>query len=168
MTEPMLSAALDVLAATPATMRALLTGLPDDMTVAPRAEGWSARDVLAHLLSLNGPAIVDRVRLILERDEPPIPNIDEEATLERSGLRTKSVKVLLDEFVRQRGGAVTWLRGLQPESLERTGQHSVAGTVSASDLVHHLAWHDLLHVRQVCELAAAPLDERRGAMRQFS
>jgi hypothetical protein len=167
MTDPVRSAALDVLAATPATMRALLTGLPDELTTAPGPEGWSPRDVLAHVLSLNAPALVDRLRIILERDEPPIPNIDEEATLERSGLRMKSVKVLLDEFTRQRAGAVTWLRSLQPESLRRTGQHSVAGTVSAAEIVHHVAWHDLLHVRQVCDLIALPLDERRGAMRQF-
>jgi DinB superfamily len=168
MTEPTISAALDVLAATPVTMRSLLTGLPDQMTIAPGDEGWSARDVLAHVLSINGPALVDRVRIIVERDEPAIPNIDEAATLERSGLRSKSVKALLDEFARQRVGAVTWLRNLQPESLQRTGEHSVAGAVSAADVVHHVAWHDLLHVRQVCQLISAPLDEHRGAMRQFS
>lgn len=167
MTDTLLSAALDVLAATPATMRALLGGLPDEMTAAPGLEGWSARDVVAHVLSVNGPTLVDRVRLIVERDDPPIPNVDEQATLERSGLRGKQLKTLLDEFARQRGGAVMWLRNLQAESLARTGEHAVAGVVSAADVIFHVAWHDLLHVEQLCRLLAPALDERRGAMRAF-
>jgi hypothetical protein len=168
MPDTVLPAALDVLAATPTTLRSLLAGLPDEITTAPGSEGWSARDVVAHVLSLNGPALVDRVRLIVERDDPPIPNVDEQETLERSGLRGRPLKALLEEFTRQRGGAVTWLRVLQPESLARTGRHSAAGPVAAADIIHHVAWHDLLHVEQVCRLLAAPLDERRGAMRMFT
>ncbi|HYM14328.1 MAG TPA: DinB family protein [Dehalococcoidia bacterium] len=167
MTEAVIPAALDMLAATPATMRSLLVGLPDEMTSAAGPEGWSARDVVAHVLSVNGPALVDRVRLIVERDAPPLPNVDEQATLERSGLRSRQLKTLLDEFARQRGGAVMWLRNLQAESLVRTGEHSVAGVVSAADIIVHVAWHDLLHVEQVCRLLAPAFDEHRGAMRRF-
>ena len=164
---PTLPAALDVLASTPATLRALLGGLPETAVSAAGDEGWSPKDVLAHLLSLNGPALLDRVRPIMELDEPPIPNVDEAEVLERSGLRLLPVATLLDDFARRRADAVAWLRGLPPPALSRSGVHSTAGRVTVANLIHHLAWHDLLHVSQVCRLLAAPIDERRGAMQIF-
>jgi len=164
---PLLPAALDVFASTPATLRALLTPLPEQAISAPGDEGWSAKDVVAHLVSLYGPTLVDRVRPILERDEPQIPNADEAAILEASGLRHKALAELLDQFDRQRAEAVAWLRGLSDEQLRRAGVHSAAGRVTVADLIHHKAWHDLLHIEQVCRMIAGPLDERRGAMRVF-
>lgn len=118
-------------------------------------------------MSLYGPTLVDRIRPILERDEAPIPNADEAAILEASGLRNKPLAELLDQFDRQRQDAVPWLSGLSDEQLARVGIHSAAGRVSVADLIHHKAWHDLLHIEQVCRLLAEPLDERRGAMRVF-
>jgi len=165
--EPLLPAALDVLASTPATLRGLLGAMPESAVSAPGDEGWSPKDVLAHLASLNGPALVDRVGPILEQDEPPIPNIDEATVLERSGLRTLPITAVLDDFARQRAEAVAWLHGLPPSALSRCGVHSVAGRASVADLIHHVAWHDLLHVEQICRLLAAPLHERRGAMQIF-
>ncbi len=166
--QPLLPAALGVIASTPTTLRGLMGGLPEDVTSAPGEEGWSPKDVLAHVLSVHGPALVERVRLIAEQDNPPIPNVDEQAVLERSGLRARPVGALLDEFARERAEAVAWMRALAPEALSRTGRHSIAGDVSAADIIHHVAWHDLLHVEQVCRMLAAPLHERRGAMRQFT
>ena len=163
----LLPAALDVFASTPSTLRALLARLPEEAISAPGAEGWSAKDVVAHLVSLYGPTLVGRVRPILEHDEPPLPNADEAAILEASGLRRKPLAELLDELERQRVEAVAWLRGLSDEQLRRVGIHSAAGRVTVADLIHHKAWHDLLHIEQVCRLIAGPLDERRGAMRVF-
>ena len=165
--EPTLRTALDVLASTPATLRALLGTLPESAVSAPGDEGWSPKDALAHLLSLNGPAVRDRISPILQRDEPPIANLDEADVLERSGLRLLPVASLLDDFTRRRTEAVAWLRGVPPAALLRSGIHSTAGRVTVADLIHHLAWHDLLHVEQVCRLLAAPIDERRGAMQVF-
>lgn len=168
MSDTSIRAAIDVLASTPATMRALLAEMPDEIVAARDDQGWSAKDVLAHLVSLNGPTLLDRVQPMLEQDDPPIPNVDEQALLDSSGLRSQPVAALLEEFARQRAGAVAWLRGLPPEALARTGRHSVAGRLTVAEIVHHKAWHDLLHVRQMCTLLAAPLDEQRGAMCMFT
>ncbi len=160
--------ALAVLVATPATLRGLLGSLPDHVVAAQGSEGWSPKDVVAHLVSLNGPTLLGRVRPMIEQDDPLIPSVDEHAVLERSGLRALRLDALLVEFARQREDAVTWLRGLPPDALARTGQHGTAGRVTVADIIHHKAWHDLLHIGQVCRMLAAPLDEQRGAMRQFT
>lgn len=162
-TEPVASA-LDVLASTPKTLRALLGALPESVVSEPGSEGWSARDVVAHLLSVQGPALAQRVRLMLEDDRPTVPNVDEEAVLASSGLRERPVGELLDRFEHERGEVVVWLRGLPAGAFGRSGRHEIAGEITAADQVNHFAYHDLLHIRQVVSLLIPRLERARGAM----
>ena len=148
-------------------MRALLRAVPQDVVKAPADEGWSPKDVVAHLLANHPWAMVDRVRLILDTDDPPIPDINEQTTLDSSGLRPKPLDELLDELQRLRAEVVAWLRELTPEQLARTGQHEVAGKISIADLLHHLAYHDLLHVEQAARVLHGHFEPLRGGMRAF-
>jgi hypothetical protein len=160
--------AFDVIASTPATLRGLLEALPDDVTSWPADEGWSPRDVVAHLASLDPLTLVGRVRAIVEQDNPVLPDInDEHAVLEGSGLRGRPLGSVLDQMARQRAEALVWLRALTPQQLARTGRHSTVGPLTAAEIIHHKAWHDLLHVQQICRMLAIPLDAGSGAMRQF-
>lgn len=158
---------LDVLATTPATLRALLGGLPEDWTSSPADEGWSSQDVVAHLASLDPITLVGRVRAIVEQDQPVLPGIDEHDVLERSGLRGRPLADVLEEMTRTRTGALAWLRELPPELLARTGRHAELGLLSAAEIIHHKAWHDLSHVQQICRMLSLPLDAGSGTMRQF-
>jgi uncharacterized damage-inducible protein DinB len=160
-------ATLGVLASTPAALRSLLASLPASTVEEPGAEGWSAKDVVAHMLSIESQALQGRVMLIVQADDPAIPNIDEDATLATSGMRDWPLAKLLDEFALRRAAAVEKLSDLGAEELARVGSHSAAGAVSAADVVHHVAFHDLLHIGQITRLICAPIDERRGAMRMF-
>ena len=128
------SSAFDVLAQTLVTLRALLSTVPQEVVEAPADEGWSPKDVVAHLLATLPSTVVDRVRLILDADDPPLPNVDEQEALHSSGLRPKPLDELLDELERRRAEVVAWLRELTPEQLERTGRHEVAGEISIADL----------------------------------
>jgi hypothetical protein len=156
--------ALAVIDATPRTLRALLADLPDAVVNAPGAEGWSARDVVAHLTSVHRPAFAERLRVMVEQDDPLLPNVDEEAELRSSGYRARPVVQLIDELTAMRAEESAWVRTLSADQLLRTGRHEIAGRLLVSEIIHHEAWHDLLHIRQVCGLLAAPLDAARGAM----
>jgi hypothetical protein len=156
--------AVEVLESTPATLRALLGPLPAAAAGEPGPEGWSPADVLAHLISVQQPALVERIRLIVEGDEPPVPNIDEDETLASSGLRGKPIDELLDRFERERRDAMTWVKGLAPESFARGGKHEIAGRITAADQLNHFAYHDLLHIRQIVSLLIPRLERSRGAM----
>lgn len=158
------SSTVDTLARTPAVLHALLDGLPDETTFAAGPEGWSARDVLAHLLSVHYASNLQRVRWMLDTDDPHIPNIDEKMVLEESGMRAWPVARLLDEFAAARGTAMEMVRGITPEQLGRTGRHEVAGTITIEGILHHVAYHDLSHIAQIAKLLSLPLDGRRGAM----
>ena len=167
MADTTIAAALDVYAATPATLVALLAGLPEMLTSTPADEGWSPHDVVVHLTSLDPFSMVGRVRAIVEQDDPMIPDIDEHAVLEGSGLRGRPLGGVLDQMARQRAEALVWLRALTPQQFARTGRHSTVGPLTAAEIIHHKAWHDLLHVQQICRMLAAPLDAGSGSMRQF-
>jgi hypothetical protein len=156
-------AALGVLASTPGALRGLLASLPASTLETPGAEGWSPKDVVAHILSIEQQALLGRVRLIASADDAELPNIDEDATLAASGMRAWPLARLLDELAAQRADALEALSRLGPEDLARSGRHSAAGAVSAADV----AFHDLLHIGQITQLICAPIEERRGAMRIF-
>jgi hypothetical protein len=158
-------AAMATLARTPAVLRSMLEGMPEAAITTPGAEGWSPKDVVAHLLSIHYAASVQRVKWILEN--AVVPNVDEDETLRASGMRDWPLSRLLDEYATARAEAMVWLRELTPEQLARTGQHQVAGTITVADVVHHIAFHDQLHIAQVAQLLSVPLEQRRGAMRMF-
>ena len=159
--------ALDVYASTPAVLRALLSDLADGIASQPADGDWSPHDVVVHLTSLDPHSMVGRVRAILDQDDPIIPDLDEQDVLERSGLRDRPLADVLDQMTRQRAEALVWLRPLTPAQLARTGRHSAAGPLSAGDIIHHKAWHDLQHIQQICQMLSGPLHEGSGAMRKY-
>ena len=157
---------LDVLAGTPAALRALLSALPDVVATRPADDGWSPRDVLAHVLSVEPWALAHRVRLMLDEDGPAIPNIDESEALVRSGFRERPLEWLLGEFERIRTGNLAWLRRLTPDQVVRSGRHEQLGTISVANVLHHIAFHDLNHIRQIAAALEPAYDAGRGNMRK--
>jgi len=137
-----------ILTRTPATLDALLRGLP---TVWVRSnEGkdtWSAFDVVGHLMP--------RVRILLENGEArPFDPFDRFAQFRES--QDKSLDQLLDEFARLRRQSVVDLQALnlQHEDLSRRGRHPALGVVTLSQLLATWAVHDLTHVHQLSRVMA--------------
>ena len=162
--EGLASGTTAILASTPKVLEALFDGQPEDALDRPGEEGWSPKDVLAHLISIQGPALVDRVKAMLDSDLPLLPDADEQKLLAASGLRGRAARELLQTFCEQRAQAVSLLDRLRPADLRRRGRHELAGEVSVADVIHHMAYHDLLHIAQAANLLAEPIRRRRGAM----
>jgi hypothetical protein len=131
------------------------------------AEGWSPKDVVAHLASRQRPAVIARVGAILARPGAVLPDAPEEATLAQSGLRAQPMGEVLQAFSELRAEAMTLLRSIGPAQLALRGNHEVAGEVSVAEIINHLAYHDLLHIAQIARLLYVPIERERGAMRMF-
>lgn len=159
--------AVTAIGSTPAVLRALLAGLPDAVVSHAAQDEWSARDVVAHLLSISSSASLERVRLMLEHDGPEIANVDEEAVLRASGMRAWTLDRLLDALSEDRRVRMAMLERLTAGELCRQGRHQIVGAISIADVVNHVAYHDLLHIHQISAILAAQLEQRRGAMRAF-
>ena len=156
-----LAEAIALLTRTPATLNALLRGLPNIWV--RRNEGhnhqgkdtWSAFDIVGHLIFGERTDWMPRARIILENDEArPFNPFDRFAQVKES--QGKSLEQLLDDFARLRGENLAALQALnlQPEDLKRRGKHPALGVVTLSELLATWTVHDLTHVHQLSRVMA--------------
>jgi len=155
-TEFNLNDAVALLARTPATLNALLRGLPD--AVVPTNEGgesWSPCDIVGHLIAGERTDWMPRARTILDFGESrPFEPFDRLAQFKES--KDQSIDQRLDEFARLRELNLAALQALklQPEDLQRRGTHPAFGAVTLSQLLATWATHDLTHLHQLSRVMA--------------
>jgi hypothetical protein len=147
---------VSLLGRTPATLNALLRGLPEAWTM--HGEGgttWSAFDVVGHLIHGERTDWMPRVRMVLRFGEnQTFETFDRDAQLRDS--RGKSLDALLDEFARLRADNLRELADLDllPADLDRRGRHPALGVVTLSQLLATWAVHDLTHLHQMSRVMA--------------
>jgi hypothetical protein len=167
LTEFNLDETIAVLTRTPATLDALLRGLPESWVRSNEGKDtWSAFDIVGHLIVGERTDWMARVRVILERGEArPFDPFDRFAQLKET--QNKSLEQLLDDFARLRKENLAALQALnlQPEDLSRQGRHPALGVVTLSQLLATWAVHDLTHVHQLSRVMA---HQYRGAVGPWS
>ncbi len=169
MTEFNLADTIAVLTRTPATLNALLRGLPATWVRANEGkETWSPFDIVGHLVVGERTDWMPRVRIILEQGEArTFDPFDMSAQFRES--QGKSLEQLLDEFARLRNENMTALQALnlQPKDLTRRGTHPALGVVTRSQLLATWAAHDLTHLHQLSRLMAHQYREAVGPWRAY-
>jgi len=164
-----IAASVEVLSATPGTLRSLLGGLSDEWTASfDDQENWQPYDVLGHLIHGEETDWIPRARIILEQieDRRFVP-FDRLAQFERS--KGKTLTELLDEFERCRVENLDRLRSwdLTEEQLELQGIHPEFGTVTLRQLIATWAVHDLNHIRQIVTAMAKRYDQAVGPWKEY-
>ena len=168
MSERLAEGARERLGSTPSVLRALIGGMPAGLVERPLDEGWSARDVVAHLCSVEPLVLRDRIAGMLAEPGGPVANVDEDQALEDSGLRAVAVGELLERFEAIRADSLALIDGLSDAELATTGEHEWVGTMTVANMVNHFAFHDAMHIEQVARMLALPAEEARGGLRRFS
>jgi hypothetical protein len=145
-----------LLTRTPATLNALLRGLPDVWTHSNEGKDtWSAFDIVGHLNVAERADWMPRVRTILEHGETrAFDPFDRFAQMRES--EGKSLEQLLDDFGRLRSESLTALQALNLQSadLAKRGTHPALGSVALSELLATWAVHDLTHLHQLSRVMA--------------
>jgi hypothetical protein len=162
-TEFNLNDAVAVLERTPATIRALLEGLPDTWLTATEGEGtWSPYDVIGHLIHGERSDWIPRTRHILSDDDRPFEPFDRNAQFTESQGRT--LTELLRTFTELRRENMMALRSLNltEADLEKEGQHPELGEVTLSQLLATWVVHDLDHVAQIARTMAKAYGKATG------
>ncbi len=158
MTEFNLAEATAVLTRTPATLNALLLGLPDIWVRGNEGnDTWNAFDIVGHLIVAERTDWMPRVRVILQSGEArPFDPFDRFAQFKQSPDKPLEIDQLLDEFVslRRENLAALQALNLQPGDLSRRGMHPALGVVTLSELLATWAVHDLTHVHQLSRVMA--------------
>ena len=150
-----LDEAVAILERTPASLNALLAGLPDNWVRATEGEGaWSPYDVIGHLIHGERTDWLPRARHILNGERRPFEPFDRTAQFAES--RDKSVNELLATFAelrRENVAALTRMK-LTKDDLSLRGVHPELGDVTLGQLLATWVVHDLDHVVQVARTMA--------------
>ena len=160
--------AVQVLEATPRTLRTLLGNLSDDWTATSDKDNWGAFDVIGHLIHGEETDWVPRARIILDQGENRqfVP-FDRFAQFERS--KGKSLVALLDEFERLRSDNLDEMHSweLTDAQLDLEGLHPELGTVTLRQLLATWVVHDLNHIRQIVTAMAKNYDGEVGVWKEY-
>lgn len=164
-----LAHAIAVLERTPATFRALLSGLPDEWSLSNEgADTFSAFDNVGHLNHGERTDWIPRARIILaqgpdRRFEP----YDRFAQVRES--EGKSLAELLNEFEQLRAENLATLRSwnLSAQQLALEGEHPELGPVTLAQLLAAWVAHDLGHIAQTARVMAKQYRSAVGPWRAY-
>ncbi len=145
---------LDLLEATPAILRGLMSEISDgDARWKPAEDRFSIAEVFSHLLHSEGHCYRARVDRFLSEEMPEFEPDDAQMYLEV--YKNANPEEDLGRFEDQREANIELLRGLPAEAGNRKAMHRAAGEITLSQMLHEWALHDLGHIRQVAELVRA-------------
>ena len=144
---------LDLLEATPAILRGLMSEISDeDARWKPAPDRFSIAEVLSHLSHSERHCYLARVDRFLSEEMPELEPDDSQMHLD---VYKNDPEEDFSHFEDQRETNVELLRGLPAEAGQRKAMHSAAGEITLSQMLHEWALHDLGHIRQVAELVRA-------------
>lgn len=164
-----LAESIALLTRTPATLNALLRGLPEIWTHSNEGKDtWSAFDIVGHLIVAERSDWMPRIRTILEHGETrAFDPFDRFAQMRES--KGKSLEQLLDDFASLRNESMAALQALNLQSadLARRGKHPALGVVTLSELLATWAVHDLTHLHQLSRVMAYQYRDAVGPWSAF-
>ena len=157
-----------VLERTPATLAALLEGLPERWTLSNEgSDTFSPYDVVGHLIHGEKTDWIVRARIILEHGEArPFDRYDRFAQFRE---KVRPLGARLEEFARLRRENLEILRGwnLGDSELERRGMHPILGSVTLRQLLATWAAHDMTHLHQISRVMAHQYRDEVGPWLSF-
>jgi DinB family protein len=164
----MLEDVLAILSSTPEKVRREIRDLsPRQMKSRPAPDKWSIQEILAHLDDVEEVGMRTRVAAMIEQHEPTLSPFDQEARVVEMEYAKKDPLASLAHLARQRHANVKWLRSLRPGQLRRRGVHESVGEITAGEMIHEWAFHDLGHLKQILEVKRYALWPRIGNLRAF-
>jgi len=169
MMEATLGRTIAVLERTPASLGALLLGLPEIWTMRNEGENtWTVLDVVAHLIHGERTNWIPRANWMMQFGESK-----QFEPFDRSGhahlMQGKSPEQLLDEFAQARSQSLSQLHAmnLQEADLERRGMHPTFSAVTLSQLLATWAAHDVNHLHQISRIMAHQYCDAVGPWRKY-
>ena len=164
----MLEDVLAILASTPEKVRREIRDLsPRQLKTRPPPDKWSVQEILAHLDDVEEVGMRARVAAMIEQDRPTLLPFDQEARVVEMKYNKKDPLASLAHLTRQRRANVKWLRTLRPAQLTRRGVHQKVGEITAGEMIHEWAFHDLGHLKQILEVKRYALWPRIGNLQAF-
>jgi hypothetical protein len=142
---------LEVIAATPAQLRALMDVIGGERAEQPRAPGkWSAREIVCHLADCEV-AFAFRLRQTLAEDRHVMQPFDQDGWAKRYA--GYSVEAALATFSMIRRWNLALVRSLDAADLAKPVNHPERGDMTLKTILETMGGHDRNHLKQVEEIA---------------
>jgi len=142
---------LEVIAATPAQLRALMDVIGGERAEQPRAPGkWSAREIVCHLADCEV-AFAFRLRQTLAEDRHVMQPFDQDGWAKRYA--GYSVEAALATFSMLRQWNLALVRSLGAADLAKPVNHPERGDMTLKTILETMGGHDRNHLKQVEEIA---------------
>ncbi len=158
-----LDESIALLERTPRVLHELLAGLPESwLTERDTPGGWTAQDVVGHLVTGELENWIPRVERILnDGTSRPFDPFDRFAHVERD--RDETMHQLLDHFAELRADNIERMRELvDVDDMDRRGLHPDLGEVTLAELIATWSVHDLDHIAQIYAALAGARDAQVG------
>lgn len=150
--------ALHALATAPAELEGIVEGLSEEkLAWVPGPGRWAIRDVLTHLLAVQG-VLAARVEKMLAEENPSLSGVAGWAMAEGTDL---TVAEILTRFRESRQGTLVRLRGLAFPQWWRPGQHEEFGQVTILQQASYFARHERYHMPRM-EATRRAIEARRA------
>lgn len=144
---------LHVLEQTPIIIEKLVSlASEEQMNWKPAMDRWSISEVLAHLADAEVAGFRERIRMMVEQDNPKLEAYDQNAKYAEGKYTGGKAREHLKVFCHERDRSLSMLRYLPEKIIARKGVHAAIGPITVGQLMNEWAFHDLGHIRQISEL----------------
>jgi hypothetical protein len=146
---PVVANPLKAQSATPEKLRLLTRGLTKAQLLYRPAPGkWSIHELVCHLADTEV-ANAWRYRKVLAEDEVGLTAWDQDRWAAGHQYRRQDFRLAMEQFRILRTRNLGLLKAVGRKAWARTATHSTFGTLSAVQMVVHLAHHDANHLGQI-------------------
>jgi hypothetical protein len=163
-----LDEAVAILERTPASLSALLTGVPDRWVRVTEGDGtWSPYDVIGHLIHGERTDWIPRARHIMSGERRAFEPFDRTAQFtESTGMGLGELLATFSELRRENIAQLVGMN-LTSADLNRTGLHPALGEVRLRQLLATWVVHDLDHVGQIVRTMAKAYADAVGPWSEY-
>jgi hypothetical protein len=141
---------LDSLRTFPATLRALIASAPQALIRTRAKDGTFALVEQAwHLADLEVEGYGERLKRILEQDDPSLPDFRGDVVAEQRRYIELELEPALERFASARAANVARLESLTGEQWQRGGQQEGVGRVTIARVAEMMAEHDAGHAAEL-------------------
>lgn len=159
---------IEILTNTPFVLDSLLQNLSNEWLNSNEGpDTWCPFDILGHLVHGEKTDWVERIDIILKKDDKHFRPFDRFAQFSESN--GKSVKDLLTEFriLREKNIAIVNGMDLTEAKLDLRGIHPAFGEVTLKQLLSTWVVHDLNHISQISRVMAKQYKEETGPWLEY-
>lgn len=126
----------------------------DAITLRDGGTGWTVLEVLCHLRDYEG-LFLERARLTVEQDTPPLPNPNPDQLAAESHYSEQDLEAVYAEWASRRAAFLAYITQIDPAAWARQGDHPVRGLITLQQQLALAAFHDVNHLEQILHIVAA-------------